>query len=41
MADANHNRDATLESPAWDAVAVTPDNDNDLARIPTLSLIHI
>ena len=37
MADALFNRDAGLESPAWDAVAITEANA-DLARIPTRGL---
>jgi hypothetical protein len=38
MADPTHNRDADLDDPAWDAVAVTPNNSADLARIPTRAL---
>ena len=38
MADPIFNRDAGLESPVWDAVAVSPDNSNDLARAPTRAL---
>lgn len=34
MADATFNRAAELDSPAWDATAVTA-ADSDLARIPT------
>lgn len=37
MADANYNRDANLESPAWDAVALTP-ADSDLSRPATRAL---
>ena len=38
MADALFNRDAGLESPAWDAAAVTPNDGADLARIATRAL---
>lgn len=38
MADAVFNRDAGLESPAWDAAAVTPDDGSDLTRIATRGL---
>ena len=37
MADATHNRDADLDDPAWDAVAVTTANAN-LSRYPTRGL---
>lgn len=38
MADATFNRAAELDSPAWDAVAVTPSDANDLARVATRAL---
>jgi hypothetical protein len=38
MSEAIFNRAANLESPAWSAAAVTPNNDADLARVPTRAL---
>jgi len=38
MADVYHNAAAGMESPAWDAAAVTPDNGADLARVATRAL---
>ena len=37
MADPIHNRAAALDTPAWDAAAVTP-ADADLPRAPTQAL---
>lgn len=34
MSNVQHNRDANLESPVWDAATVTP-ADSDLGRTPT------
>ena len=38
MADSVLHRDAGLEAPAWDAVAVTPNDSADLARVATRAL---
>jgi hypothetical protein len=38
MADAIFNHAANLESPAWTAVAVTPNDSADLARVATRGL---
>ena len=38
MADPLLNRAAELDSPAWDAAAVTPNNSTDLPRAPTRGL---
>lgn len=38
MADAIFNRAGTLESPAWDAAAVTPNDGADLPKIATRAL---
>ena len=38
MADAIFNRASTLESPAWDAAAVTPNDSADLPRVATRAL---
>jgi len=38
MADPMHTVAAGPDSPAWDAAAVTPDNDTDLPRFPTRAL---
>ena len=38
MADPTFNHQAGLESPAWTAAEVTPDDDNDLTRVATRAL---
>lgn len=38
MADAVENFNASLESPAWTAAAVTPNDSADLARVATRAL---
>jgi hypothetical protein len=38
MSDPIHNRAAGLDTPSWNAVEVTPDDDADLSRAPCQAL---
>lgn len=38
MAEVYENSNANLESPAWDAVEVSPSNGSDLGRLATRAL---
>lgn len=38
MSDEKFNRAAELDSPAWSAAAVSPNDSTDLSRVPTRGL---